>query len=284
MVKVSICMACKQWRKGWQDRVNPPYNQHYCTNCWAKYMGYQDVSGKDTVWLRETWKHDNRAVSHSASCARAERHEARKAKNKAVHMHASTWNSAFPDATVSGARSADATSGSSEEMLEDREETIGDDDVGEEVEDNAVGKTIVLLKTFCGMPRGTRARIVKAQATRSGARQRFILGPMCEGQRLGQYKNEGVLSDKLGKLFEFIDKEVEEEVFEAPTWVQRGIDVLWQQGGGNMKYINFHNLVGQREMTGVSKKDVFARPEFEVCGKGNNSIRLAGWLRIQPYG
>merc|ERR1712166_233384 len=77
----------------------------------------------------------------------------------------------------------------------------------------------------------------------------------------------------------------EAEALSAPTpsWVQRGIDVLWQHGCGNMQYATFLNLVGLQRMTSVSKKDVFARPEFEWCGKGNNSIRLAGWLRFQRY-
>jgi len=246
-------------------------------------MGHHDVSNKDTVWLRETWKHDNRAVSHSASCARAERHEARKAQDEEVHVHASTWDSACAQATFSGVWSADEVGGPCEATLGDGDKVLGNY-IGEDGEESVIGKTIVLLKAFCNMPPGTRAIIVEAKPTCSGARQRFILGPTWAGQRLGQYNNEGVLSDKLGKLFEFCEVETEAEELETPPWVQKGIDVLWQHGGGNMTYTNFQKLVGQRKMTGVSKKEVFARPEFEWCGKGHSSLRLAGWLRFQRYG
>eukprot|EP00927_Polykrikos_kofoidii_P006736 TRINITY_DN12722_c1_g1_i1.p1 TRINITY_DN12722_c1_g1~~TRINITY_DN12722_c1_g1_i1.p1 ORF type:complete len:216 (-),score=28.01 TRINITY_DN12722_c1_g1_i1:326-973(-) len=214
MVKVSVCMACRKWSKGWQDRTNPPYNQHYCTDCWAKYMGYQNISTKQTVWLRETWKSDNSAVSHSASCARAERHEARKAQGKEIRVPASPWHAAWssadPDADVSndGWSSDDEGRGASEAARSDRE------------------------------------------AGRERERER--------------------------------ERETSEEEHETPPWVQRAIDVLWEHGGGNMKYTTFQKLAG-RKMTGVSKKDVFARREFEWCGKSNNSIRLAGWLRLQRY-
>lgn len=178
-------------------------------------MGHHDVSSKDTVWLRETWKHDNRAVSHSASCARAERHEARKARDEVVHVHVSTWSSAMPDGAVSGAWSDDEAGGPSEAALGDREKVLGKD-VGEDSEESVIGKMIVLLKPFCNMPPGTKAIIIEAKPTRSGARQRFILGPTWAGQCLGQYNNEGILSDKLGKLYEFCEAEAEEEELETP--------------------------------------------------------------------
>lgn len=283
-------------------------------------MGYQDVSSKDTVWLRETWKNDNRAISHSASCARAERHEARKAKGEEVLMHASIWSSAFPDATSRGAwpleasTRPDETAGSDAEgvsgnyvreesgawpievptrpgetTLPDAEGASGND-IGEENGDSTVGKTLVLLKPFCGMPKGTKAKVIGAKATHSG-RQRLLLGPVWAGQSLGRL-NKHLFSDKLGKLFEFAEAEfeeedpeaeLEEEEHETPPWVQRGIAVLWQHGGGNMNYTNFYNLVGQHKLTRFTKQDVFARPEFEWCGKGNKSIRLAGRLRFQRY-
>lgn len=267
-------------------------------------MGYQDVSGKDTVWLRETWKQDNRAVSHSASCWRAERHEARKAKGKEVIMHASIWSSAFPDATSSGAAwpieaptrpdetaRSDAEGGAwpievstrpGETTLPEAEGASGSY-VGEESEDSTVGKTLVLLKPFCGMPKGTKVKVIGTKATRSG-RQRLLLGPARAGQSLGKFNNEGILSDKLGKLFEFAEAEaeLEEEEHEAPPWVQRGKAVLWQHGGGNMKYEKFCNLMGHLKLF-FTKQDVFERPEFEWCSKGNKSIRLAGWLRFQRY-
>ena len=330
-------MACKRWSKGWQDRVNPPYNQHYCTYCWATYMGCRNISSKDTVWLRETWKADNRAVSHHATCARAARHEARKRKGKEVPAHPSTWSSAFPDPEICGDRDADdeasvpskatlgGRDGISEKCIRETDDeasvpskaTLGDRDgmsekciresddeaslpskaklgdrdgmsekcIREECEDSAIGKTIVFLRASCGMPAGSKARVIGIKATNSGIRQRFTLGPMWKGQRLGH--SNGVLTDKLGKLFNFCEAEAEadaeDQEHETPPWLQRGIDVLWQEGGGNMHYTTFQKRVGQRAMAGVRKNDVLARPEFEVCGGGKKSIRLAGWLRIQRY-
>ena len=68
MVVVSVCMECRQRKKGWPDRVNEPYNQFYCTSCWVGFMGYSEAaSGKDTVWWREKWKEMSNAPRHSAS-------------------------------------------------------------------------------------------------------------------------------------------------------------------------------------------------------------------------
>lgn len=38
MVKVSVCMECKQWKRGYQDRWNPPFNKHYCVQCWTRFL------------------------------------------------------------------------------------------------------------------------------------------------------------------------------------------------------------------------------------------------------
>ena len=69
MVKQSVCMQCRRWSKGWHDRVNEPYDQFYCTWCWARFMGQQmgSVRGKDTVWWREQWKAATNAPRHHSS-------------------------------------------------------------------------------------------------------------------------------------------------------------------------------------------------------------------------
>eukprot|EP00928_Gymnodinium_smaydae_P037129 TRINITY_DN25819_c0_g4_i1.p1 TRINITY_DN25819_c0_g4~~TRINITY_DN25819_c0_g4_i1.p1 ORF type:complete len:304 (+),score=37.45 TRINITY_DN25819_c0_g4_i1:81-992(+) len=302
MVKVSVCMSCKQWKKGWQDRVNPPYNQHYCYSCWAMYMGFPPISSKDTVWLREKWKQDNHVGSRrEAKKAQEVGIVAKKAREAAIlradgdNDVKGAWeeesseeegpcprvsHSAIP---VGGEQQDDEDDDQDESEGEgggaDSEENRNEAAAGHVRDPHATPEWVqkVMSALFTSTSEGTLAGTVRIQK---------VLGLLPAGIKKQDLLSRpeflicGSKANRLCLAEEFLNEPqgaAVESDQPTPAWVNKAVAALWKHGSGNMNYNNFVALIPQ----GIKKADVLARPEFTFCAKGNKSVRLAGWLRMQ---
>ncbi|CAE7632528.1 unnamed protein product [Symbiodinium sp. CCMP2456] len=159
MVKQSVCMQCRGWSKGWHDRVNEPYDQFYCTWCWAGFMGYkqlESVRGKDTVWWREQWKAATNAPRHASSpftCRKYWQKHSRRTVNWDAHFSNLDAQGEEQDEEAEEEESQgpdEIQREDEEEEKEEEEEDDDDEDVDEEENPAWVQRAMEILFKYGG--------------------------------------------------------------------------------------------------------------------------------------